>query len=418
MNVARLLMVGLCGLSAGCAERHAAAPLPLLPLDAEAGAGSELPNLVADEAGGVFLSWVQPVGDGTHAMMFSAFEQREWGPARLIAQGSDWFVNWADFPSMAVMRDGTLAAHWLRKSGSAPYAYDVQIAFSRDDGATWSEPVVPHSDATATEHGFVSMLPWGQDRLFALWLDGRHFQGLSDEDAEKHAAMTLRYGILQSSGTVEVEGEVDARTCSCCQTAAIPVRDEVVVAYRDRSEAEIRDISVQRYAEGSWSGPTAIRDDGWHIDACPVNGPALDAIGEQVAIAWFTGARDEAQVQLMFSRDGGRTFGPAVRIDEGRPIGRVDVALMADGSGLVLWMEQAEAGPEIRLRRVSAEGHPVQHWTVAATSGDRGSGFPRMVLTPDRLMLAWTDIDANGVKAIKSGYAPIATLQAASEAGR
>jgi hypothetical protein len=41
-----------------------------------------------------------------------------------------------------------------------------------------------------------------------------------------------------------------------------------------------------------------------------------------------------------------------------------------------------------------------------------------MVLTPDRLMLAWTDIDANGVKAIKSGYAPIATLQAASEAGR
>jgi hypothetical protein len=257
------------------------------------------------------------------------------------------------------------------------------------------------------------LLPWGEDRLFAVWLDGRHFQGLSEEDAEKHAAMTLRYGILQASGAIEEEGEIDARTCSCCQTAAVPVRDEALVAYRDRSEREIRDVSTRRYSQGSWSAAASIREDGWQIDACPVNGPSLDVIDERVAIAWFTGAREEPRVLLKFSDDGGRDFGPAAHIDDGRPIGRVAVELMPDGSGLVLWMEQTRDGSEIRLRRVLADGSTAGHWTVTATSGDRASGFPRMVLTPDQLVLAWTDIDVQGGKTVRTGRVPIGSLLAA-----
>lgn len=412
MSAVRYAVMVLLVHCAGCAERHEAAPLPIQPLGLDARPGSALPNLVADDRGRVYLSWVEPSGGGAHAMKFSVLGQNGWGSPRTIAYGADWFVNWADFPSMAALRDGTLAAHWLRKSGPATYAYDVQIAFSPDQGTTWSEAVVPHTDATATEHGFVSLAPWGEDRLFAVWLDGRHFQGLKEE-AERHAAMTLRYGILRTNGALEEEGEIDARTCSCCQTAAAALREEVLVAYRDRSEAEIRDVSTQRYAGGGWSGPASIREDGWRIDACPVNGPSIDAFNEQVGIAWYTGARDEPRVYLRFSGNGGRDYGPEIRVDDGRPIGRVDVELMPDGSGLVLWMEQAKAGSEIRLRRVLPDGRSAGHWTVTATSGDRASGFPRMVLIADLLVLAWTDVDSKGNKSVKTARVPVASLQAA-----
>lgn len=413
MSAVRLSVMILLVVSAGCGERHGAAPLPMQPLALDTRPGSALPNLVADDRGRVYLSWVEPSGEGTHAMKFSVLAEGGWGSPRNIASGGDWFVNWADFPSMAVLRDGTLAAHWLRKSGSATYAYDVQIAFSRDHGETWGKPVVPHTDATATEHGFVSLVPWAEDRLFAVWLDGRHFLGLNEEEAERHASMTLRYGILEASGAIEEEGEIDARTCSCCQTAAARVGDEVIVTYRDRSDAEIRDVSTQRYTRGTWSGPASIREDGWRIDACPANGPSIDIVDEHVGIAWFTGARDEPRVFLKSSGDGGRAYGPEIRIDDGRPGGRVDVELLPDGSGLVLWMEQTEMGSEIRLRRVLPDGRSVGHWTVAATSGDRASGFPRMVLTPEQLVLAWTDVDSKGEKRVKTGRVPVASLQSA-----
>ncbi|MEO6238245.1 MAG: exo-alpha-sialidase, partial [Vicinamibacterales bacterium] len=48
-----------------------------------------------------------------------------WSAARDVASGSDWFVNWADVPSVVRLDDGTLAAHWLQKSGADTYAYDV-----------------------------------------------------------------------------------------------------------------------------------------------------------------------------------------------------------------------------------------------------------------------------------------------------
>jgi hypothetical protein len=39
-------------------------------------------------------------------------------------------------------------------------AYDVRLAFSRDDGQSWSEPVAPHHDGTTAQHGFVSLFEW------------------------------------------------------------------------------------------------------------------------------------------------------------------------------------------------------------------------------------------------------------------
>lgn len=141
-------------------------------LQTPAGIGSREPNLVVSADGRVLLSWLEPVEAGRFALRFARLESRAWSQPRTIATGEDWFVNWADFASLAIFADDTLAANWRVKNGGGVYGYDIRLALSTDAGATWSQPIVPHHDGTRTQHGFVSMLPW-TDKLLVLWLDGR-----------------------------------------------------------------------------------------------------------------------------------------------------------------------------------------------------------------------------------------------------
>jgi len=126
-------------------------------LPAPAGQGSGQPNLAVAPDGRVYLSWIERLGEGRFSLRFATREGDGWSTPKVIAEGSNWFVNWADFPSMIALPDGSLAAHWLVKSGQGTYEYDVTISRSFDDGKTWSNPFVPHRDGAKAEHGFVSL---------------------------------------------------------------------------------------------------------------------------------------------------------------------------------------------------------------------------------------------------------------------
>ncbi|MGH9939862.1 MAG: sialidase family protein, partial [Blastocatellia bacterium] len=302
--------------------------------------------------------------------------------------GANWFVNWADFPSMIALPDGSLAAHWLVKSGTGTYAYDVNISRSFDGGKSWSKPFVPHRDGTQTEHGFVSLFPAKDGSLAAVWLDGREMKAGAGDHG--HGAMTLRYVKIERDGALTDEAVLDAKVCECCQTSVAVTDDGPVVAYRDRSDQEIRDISVVRLKAGKWSEPRSAAQDGWRINGCPVNGPAVAASGRRVAVAWFTAAGDTPRVKLAFSSDAGATFGEPVIVDDGAPAGRVDVLLLADGSAIVCWLEKTSGGGAVRARRVRPDGKRDQPITVAPSGVARSNGFPQMARAGDNLVFAWT----------------------------
>lgn len=351
--------------------------------------GSAEPNMANGPDGRVYLSWLEPSGDSAHALRFATLQGDAWSAPRTIAQRSDFFVNWADFPSVVPLSERTLAAHWLQRSGSARYAYEVRISQSTDGGETWSEPIVPHRDGTATEHGFVSLFPF-RDSLGAIWLDGRNFaQAAKGESANMMLLMTA----IGSSGAAGAERIIDERVCDCCQTSLAVASSGPLVVYRDRSEDEIRDISIARWSDSGWSrGGTVVHADDWRIDACPVNGPAIAAAGDRVAVAWFTNARDTARVYLATSTDAGDTFGLPTRIDDGNPVGRVDVELDDRGGALVTWMEfTSDQQADVRVRRVDAAGTRGASAIVARTTGARASGFPRMVVDGNHLIFAWTE---------------------------
>jgi hypothetical protein len=368
-------------------------------LPSPAAAGSVTPNLSAGSDGTVLLSWQESEGSG-HAVRLARLSGSTWSRPRTIAQGDDFFVNWADFPSVIEMPDGSLAAHWLQREGPDTYAYGVRIARSRDGGESWSPPLAPHRDGTLTEHGFVSLFPAPGGSLGAIWLDGRDFARATTTVEGKSepldADMSLRYAEIDEAGEVRAEALLDGRTCDCCQTAAALTSAGPIVVYRDRSEAEIRDIAVVRHLDGRWTAPTVLHEDDWNIPACPVNGPSVSARGDRLAVAWYTAAHGEPRVLVAFSEDAGASFGPALRVDEGEPLGRVDTALLPDGSAFILWLEASEAGARVTARRIGPDGTSSRAETVAFTDVSRSSGFPQMILRGTEVILAWTDTAGEG----------------------
>jgi hypothetical protein len=179
--------------------------------------------------------------------------------------------------------------------------------------------------------------------------------------------------------------------CDCCQTAAVATDRGPIVAYRDRSPGEVRDIQVVRREGNAWSIPHLVHADKWHIEGCPVNGPALDAQRSHVAIAWYTAAADTPRVYLAFSEDAGEHFDAPTRIDDGNPIGRVHVALLTDGAAVVTWLEASGKKALVRARRIPAHGPPGGAITVARTSAARGGGCPRVVRYREGILFAWTE---------------------------
>jgi hypothetical protein len=220
--------------------------------------------------------------------------------------------------------------------------------------------------------------------------------------------MQLRATTLSSAGRPGGERVIDTRVCECCGTALAATSRGLLVAFRDRDKDERRDISLARYESGRWTEPYPLHRDGWILRGCPVNGPALDAAGSTVAAAWFTGAQDSARVLVAFSTDGGAGFGEPVDAGGIEPLGRTSIALLADGSAVVSWLEQRGREVVLESRRVSRDGRRGPIRALATLPAIRGAGVPRVMRDHDRLVFAWTEPGA--VRRIRTATVPVAAF--------
>jgi hypothetical protein len=371
-----------------------AAAATVSPWTLPAPIGAAQPQLSSAPGGDLLLSWIERRQDGGHRLRFArSTGPADWSPARTIAEGGDWFVNWADVPALQALPDGSLWAHTLVKNGDATYAYDVRLQVSRDGGLRWRPVGAVHDDGTPTEHGFATLWPQSRDELGIAWLDGRHSAG-GHGHGEHGGAMTLRAARFGADDRKRGEAEIDAMTCDCCQTDSAVGDRGVLLAYRDRAEGEIRDIRVTRYDGKAWSPPVRVHADQWFMPACPVNGPAIAARGPDAWVAWYTGAGAAPSVRIARSGDGGDQFGDMREVAVGdAQQGRVDLAADADGVWMS-WMQESAGAQSLWLARFSP-GLEAEHFRVkvADVAGrGRGTGFPRMQLRDGQAWLAWTEV--------------------------
>ena len=365
--------------AAACATGHSADP-PAAP-------GSTAPRL-ARFGDRIVLSWVEPDADGVPTLRFSAREGRGWGAPGTVFHGAELASDWKDVPSVVPVGGGGLAAYWTLKRGRSKDARDLLVAMSRDGGLSWTNPARPHQDDTDTEHGMASLVPEGDDGSFGIcWLDGR--AGARSDYGE--GGTSLYWADWSGSGFGD-EKLLDDRVCDCCQTSATGGPSGPLIAYRDRTASDTRDMSLIRREGAVWSAPQPVHADGWTLTACPTNGPSIASRGERVAVTWFTGANGQPSVWTAFSSDGGKTIGAPVRIDGGDPIGRVESTMLADGSTAVTWLERKGKLAEVRVRHVAKDGTPAHPVIVARIAQARTAGYPSIVEEGDKtVLLAWTE---------------------------
>jgi hypothetical protein len=316
-----------------------------------------------------------------------------WTPSRVVTRDAGLAASPSDVPSVVPFGERGLAAQWTVKRNGSAQSRNLVVAVSSDDGVSWSRPVRPHRDDTDSEHGMATLLPAMAGPGFGIcWLDGR-----AGALAEYGAGGTALYWAEWNGENFGPEVELDPRVCDCCKTSAASLPNGPIVAYRDRTDKELRDISVVRRDVAGWTAPQPVHLDGWSLTACPTNGPAIATLRERTAVAWFTGAGAQPSVWLALSSDGGKLLGAPMRLDEGSPVGRVDATMLADGSTAVSWLERKGQNAEVRVRRVTTEGVPKPSVVAATTSPARASGYPSIVSEGSKdVLVAWTDVGARG----------------------
>jgi hypothetical protein len=351
-------------------------------IDPPAGEGASAPEL-GPGASGPLLTWLEKEEDGGHVLRLSTLEGEQWTEARDLAFGDAFFANWADRPAAHAGAGGLVAAHWLEKLGASTYAYGARLVISTDGGEQWVDAGLLHDDESETEHGFVSYLESGE-ALRAFWLDGRAMA--NDEPMQLRTTLVTGEG----SGASEI---LDDRVCECCDTSTAMTSRGAVVVYRNRSEEEIRDISIVRQLADGWSEPRLVFADGWVIPGCPVNGPAIAADGEKVAVAWYTGAGESSRVQIAFSSDAGESFEAPILLDGETPVGRIDLELGNQGEAFVTWIGSEGEVARVRLARITPDGEITGPIAIAESSESRSSGVPRLIRDGGRLIVAWVDAE-------------------------
>ncbi len=364
-----------------------------------AGAGSKFPFLYSG-SDKTMMSWIEPKSDSLMLLKYAQFNGNSWGEAKEIVRGADWFVNWADFPAI-VEHNGHVLSHILKKSSPETFSYDVKLNILPKGESDWQTKLPLHTDSTQTEHGFVTLLPYRENSFFATWLDGRNTS--QGGEHEHHGAMTVRAAEVLATGKIREEAELDTRTCDCCQTTAAITKNGPVVVYRDRSEEEVRDISIVRYVDGKWTAPKTIHNDQWQINGCPVNGPKAAVLDNTMAVAWFTAAGEIPKVKVIFSADGGEHFDAAITISESQTLGRVDIALLDFSTAVVSYMETVEGSTYLMAVKVNRSGVISKPLVISEMDAARSSGFPQMELVGDKLFFAWTDVSGVQPK-IKTAY--------------
>lgn len=397
------VVLGLVAVGLGaCSPSDSPDALSLSSVEIPVEGATFAPRLSVDAEDRLLLSYLADT-DAGHALQFIRYDGNDWSTPQTVAEGDDWFANWADTPGVRPVGDW-LFAHWLVRSGPGTYHYNIHAAWSNDGGETWGEPFILHGEGRPAEHGFLSSVVLEDGALGVTWLDGRYTvdSEASHENAASHnthashqGEMSLRWarfepGESQPSRDIELDDQV----CDCCMTASVREGSDVRVLYRDRSDAEIRDIASVRVTPQDQKSEGRVAVDDWQISACPVEGPAMVRRGTTTDAVWFTRHENEPRVFWASTISTGDAFSDPVRMDEGQAVGRVGAVAVDEERTLVTWLENAEgdhsADGTLMARVVNDEG-AMPSESLMPISTSRSSGFPLLERTSGAVWVAWTD---------------------------
>jgi len=289
---------------------------------------------------------------------------RTFGDAVPLVTGAPGSRGW---PALAVDRSGTAHAIWLDHRGLAP------------PPATSASKAAPHKMHTMA----------GAARDSAI-------------DAQKSG---LYYASTRAPGPVPVGRGIAKGVCYCCKTA-LAVRDgRLYAAWRHVYPGNLRDIAFTMSSNGgrTFASPVRVSRDGWEIEGCPDDGPAVvvDAAGV-VRIVWPTvipGTTPQGGIFYASSTDG-RTFTKRVRVPTLGSLkpSHPTLALGAAGRVVVTWDELVNGRRVIAARLITTAANGAVTFGPHEILNEQGHGvYPVVATSGDASVVAWTTAGSDSV---------------------
>jgi hypothetical protein len=289
-------------------------------------------------------------------------------------------------------------------------ATEIKTARSRDGGRTFEKPAALQAPGAAGDRGWPSLTLDRAGRVHAIWLDhrglaaaraasggaGGHKPGAPHDGVAMAQKSSLYYA--SGGGASATEHEVTKGVCYCCKTALATGADGTLfAAWRHVYPGSFRDMAFATSRDGgrSFSAPVRVSEDGWAIDACPDDGPAMavDASGT-VHLAWPTvlgGDNPRGAIFYASTRDGQR-FTPRQQVGTLGGPKPSHPQIVVDGRRrvFVAWDELAAGRQTAALRevRVEASGAATFGSIVSLSPGESGV-YPALAAVGNRVLATW-----------------------------
>ena len=294
----------------------------------------------------------------------------------------------------------------------------IRYATSKDFGRTFTPSATIAGAALTGARGWHALTLGYDGGVQVVWLDGRfappmkHRHGGPQSAAAMKAARTpggprqdIFHASLGKDGTWS-ERSVAANVCFCCKTAIAAAGEHVYAAYRNIYPGSVRDITVSRSSDNgaTFGQPIRVSEDGWKIDACPDDGPAMVADGHSgIHIVWPTlMPGDTPHKGIFYSALAGEGFTPRLRLDagDGDPA-HPQMAADFHTNTAVVWDERVGETRRVVFRTIAdGKAAPPQTFT-----GD-GVSYPAVASTEGAWIVLWTSQDAAGRSVIEGRRIP------------
>ena len=368
----RMLVVGLIlianAMALGQTHQHGA------PATAD---GQYNPFIVSDNRDGFYLAYIERVNSASNVMLRHSSDGVNFSaPVRVNDLAGDATVRNENPPKVALGAQGEVYVCWASERGK--WKGNIRFARSTDGGKTFSPTLTVNSDGAGEPagHAFQSIAVDKQGRVYVAWIDERD-KRKEDRGAEIWLSVSADRGKSFSR-----DHRILTDVCECCRTnLQIDAAGNLYLSYRvvPRSGPMYRDIIIARSRDGGKTfARTAVSEDRWEINGCPVAGPSfsLNSRGA-ITVVWFMGGGERPGLYYATSTDNGKTFTPRSLLDPQQKIGkRAHTAGFADGAVFVAW-DDADGktfsawgvlNPQKGLLRRSDEREGVAY-PVVATNG-------------------------------------------------
>jgi|JI9StandDraft_1071089.scaffolds.fasta_scaffold01264_1 hypothetical protein len=155
---------------------------------------------------------------------------------------------------------------------------DILAYRSLDNGKSWLGPVRVNDVAASAREGLHAMTSSENGTLWCVWLD------LRERGPQLFASKSVDHGATWSKN-VMVYRSPNGSVCECCHPSIVASKDSLHVLFRNSLQGN-RDMYLVSSRDGGKTFGTAVRlgQSNWQLNACPMDGGML-AIDENQKIS-------------------------------------------------------------------------------------------------------------------------------------